>query len=261
MKNRFGARRLAFVLAFFASVAFSPAATAAPPQRISYQGSLSSAGNPVNGATSVTFRLYNVPTGGAALWTEAQSVNVVNGLFSVALGGTTTFASANLAFDVPYFLGITVGVDAEMTPRPPLTSAPYALRAQTAEGLTAVRIVPNAGNPSLIGGASINAISTAVAATISGGGGSGLAGAPPNDTGLNLSANQINGAASAAVIAGGSGNQITHNGTAQPVFGTISGGQGQFKLCLLRHNRRWTSECCRTIRLQYFWRHGGWRIW
>lgn len=227
MMNRFGARRLAFVLAFFASVAFPPAATAAPPQTVNYQGSLSSAGNPVNGATSVTFRLYDVSTGGAALWTETQSVNVVNGLFSVSLGSTTTFASANLAFDVPYFLGITVGADAEMAPRPPLTSAPYALRAQTAEGLTALRIIPNAGNTTLIGGAASNTIATARSAVIGGGGGSGLAGSPGGDaTVVSLSPNQISGAASGAVIAGGSGNLVTHNGTASPVFGTIGGGQG-----------------------------------
>jgi hypothetical protein len=177
--------------------------------------------------TSVTFRLYNVSTGGAALWTETQSLNVVNGLFSTQLGATTTFASAGVAFDVPYFLGITVGTDAEMSPRPPLTSAPYALRAQTAEGLTDLRIVANAGNSTLIGGAAGNAIATARSAVIGGGGGSGLAGSPGGDaTVVNLSPNQIIGSANGAVIAGGGGNVITHNGTASPVFGTIGGGQG-----------------------------------
>jgi hypothetical protein len=223
MMNPFGARRLAFVLAFFATVAFPPAATAAPPQTINYQGSLSSAGNPVNGATSVTFRLYDVSTGGAALWTEAQSVNVVNGLFSVALGATTTFASANLAFDVPYFLGIAVGADIEMTPRPPLTSAPYALRAQTAEGLTALRIVPNAGNSSLIGGATNNTAATASASVISGGGGSGAVVGGPEA--VNYSANSISGAAHASVISGGTGNLIEYNANAKPVFASIVGGQ------------------------------------
>jgi hypothetical protein len=128
---------------------------------------------------------------------------------------------------VPYFLGIVVGMDPEMSPRPALTSVPYALRAQTAEGLTAMRIVPNAGNPSLIGGASTNTIPTALSAVVGGGGGNGgLVGAPAPDNNVPYGPNVINGAANATVIAGGNRNQIIHNGTTQPVFATIGGGDG-----------------------------------
>ncbi len=39
----------------------------------------------------------------------------------------------NLAFDVPYYLGVTVGTDGEMTPRHALSSSAYAFRAQNAD--------------------------------------------------------------------------------------------------------------------------------
>ena len=225
MNNQSGVRRAIFLMFFLFGIGSQSPAIAVPPQTVNYQGVLSSAGAPVNGTASVIFRLYNVASGGTALWSETQMLNVVGGLFSAPLGSVTTFASAGLQFDVPYFLGITVGMDAEMTPRPALTSAPYALRAGVAEGLTSLRIVANAGNASLIGGAAVNGIATATSAVIGGGGGSGLAGAPTPDNGVALSANVISGAANGAVIAGGSGNQIIRNNTAQPVFAAIGGGE------------------------------------
>lgn len=83
-------------------------------------------GQPVDdGAYALTFKLYTAPTGGTALWTETQdSVNLVGGLYSVALG-TVTPLTPN--FDVPYWLGVTVGTGVEMQPRLALTAAPYAL--------------------------------------------------------------------------------------------------------------------------------------
>lgn len=232
MMKPIGVRRAVFVLAFVVGFACQQAALAAPPQTINYQGTLSSAGTPVNGATSVTFRLYNVAMGGAALWSEAQSVSVVNGLFSVPLGNVSTFASAGLAFDVPYFLGITVGADAEMTPRPALTSAPYALRASVAEALPALRVKADVSYPGLIGGASVNTIPAALSSVIGGGGGNGgLAGAPSPDNNVPYGPNVISGIANAAVIAGGSNNRIIYNDNgpmlqSRPVFATIGGGEG-----------------------------------
>ncbi|MEO0228291.1 MAG: hypothetical protein ABIL70_09615 [candidate division WOR-3 bacterium] len=52
------------------------------------------------------------------MWTETQNVTAIN-----------------LAFNVPYYLGIRVGTDEEMTPRIPLTSVGYAYRAQTVESI------------------------------------------------------------------------------------------------------------------------------
>ena len=104
------------------------------PQRVNYQGYLVDAGGqPVNTTLAMTFNLYKVASGGSALWTETQpAVAVAKGVYSVALGTVTPIG---LPFDAPYYLGVMVGTDAEMTPRQPLGSAPYARRALQTDGL------------------------------------------------------------------------------------------------------------------------------
>jgi cysteine-rich repeat protein len=97
------------------------------PQVISYQGYLTNgSGTPINAMVQVTFSLYAAATGGPAVWTEQQTLQVSGGVFNALLGTVTPIA---LPFNVPYFLGVKVGADAEMTPRPPVTSVPFALRA------------------------------------------------------------------------------------------------------------------------------------
>ncbi|MCK5640380.1 MAG: hypothetical protein KAJ19_06270 [Gammaproteobacteria bacterium] len=97
--------------------------TSNPGTGINYQGMLTdSGGNPLDGTYEMTFRLYEVPSGGTALDTDTHSVEVENGLFNTEID-----------FDQSYFdgralwLGITVGADAEMTPRQELRPVPYAL--------------------------------------------------------------------------------------------------------------------------------------
>ena len=100
---------------------------AAVPQKINYQGYLTdSTGTPVNGTVSMVFSIYDVPTGGASLWSEIRSVEVSGGIYSVTLGEVIAL---NLPFDKPYYLGVKVGADSEMVPRVALTSTPYAIRA------------------------------------------------------------------------------------------------------------------------------------
>jgi hypothetical protein len=81
---------------------------------------------------TITFRIYEAASGGTALWTEVQDVTVNRGLYSVRLGESTAL---NLAFDVPYYLGVKVGADAEMIPRLELGSVGYAFRAKTVESV------------------------------------------------------------------------------------------------------------------------------
>ncbi len=78
-----------------------------------------------DGAYSMTFRLYTTDAGGSALWTETQSsVDINGGVYSVTLGTVTPLT---VAFDVTYYLGVTVASGTELTPRARLTSSPYAL--------------------------------------------------------------------------------------------------------------------------------------
>jgi hypothetical protein len=119
---------------------------------MNYQGYLTDgSGRPVNGAFAMTFSLYDVESGGSALWTEAhQNVTVTNGVYGVVLGGgNPTPVPIALPFDQPYYLGVTVGPDSEMTPRLALASAGYALRAAEADhaaGASGVSIPNGAGN-------------------------------------------------------------------------------------------------------------------
>ncbi len=119
----------ALVMVFWTS-----AAMATVPRTLSYQGLLKDAGGTVvpNGDYGITFRIYDLPAGGASLWTETQSVHVEDGVFSATLG---TAVPLNLLFDVPYWISIQVLSDPEL-PRVALTAAPYALRAVVADGVS-----------------------------------------------------------------------------------------------------------------------------
>ncbi|MGH8004493.1 MAG: hypothetical protein ACRECJ_07200, partial [Limisphaerales bacterium] len=88
------------------------------PKLINFQGILrDGSGNPVADASySVTFTIYNAPTGGTNLWTETQSVSTTGGLFAVFLGSSnpvpdSVFQSSDR------WLGIAVSPDAEMPQR------------------------------------------------------------------------------------------------------------------------------------------------
>jgi len=96
------------------------------PQTFNIHGKLTdSSGSPLNGEYSMTFKIYNVPSLGSALYTTTKTVSCDSeGIYSVVLD------NVDLPFNVQYYLGISVGGDSEMTPRIVLTSTPYAFRAQ-----------------------------------------------------------------------------------------------------------------------------------
>ena len=98
---------------------------------LSYQGYLTDAsGEPLTGGVDITFRLYDAPSGGAALWTEAHTnvnaVPVEDGLFNVMLGSLTPISSTVWSSGASY-LGVQVGDDAEMAPREVVGNVPTAL--------------------------------------------------------------------------------------------------------------------------------------
>lgn len=152
-------RHLYAVLAILLSAAM---ATAEVPQVISYQGRLlDSGGNPVtDGPQLMQFIIYDAPAGGTALWTSGfHSTSVEDGLFSVLLGASPhpplphdLFGGDFFSPDTARWLGITVGVDPEITPRTKFTAQAYAyqsLRADTAEAAWSV-IGQNIGTSNLI---------------------------------------------------------------------------------------------------------------
>ena len=94
---------------------------------ISMQGTIrNSSGAAVSDGTySLTFKLYTSESGGSPVWTETQdNIKVVGGVYSAILGEVNPL---NAAFNVPYYVGMSVDGGAELNPRFRLTSAPYAL--------------------------------------------------------------------------------------------------------------------------------------
>lgn len=104
------------------------------PSILHYQARLlDSGGSPLSAASlSVTFTLYDAPTGGSVLYTETQSLDVTGGLLSAQIGASTPLNTALFDSSSERWLGITVGADSEMSPRTRMTSVAYALRAASA---------------------------------------------------------------------------------------------------------------------------------
>jgi len=104
------------------------------PHLINYQGRLSeSGGNPLTGAYSITFTLFDDETGGSPLWTETQlSVSVSNGLFSVLLGSVTALSASIFEDNAQVHLGVSINGGSEMSPRQRIVSVAYALVAGAA---------------------------------------------------------------------------------------------------------------------------------
>lgn len=137
----------ASVFAVFTVFALSAPAFAATGinQELNYQGTLKdAAGNTVaDGSYDMVFKLYTASSGGSPIWTgtytaaNGNAVTVTKGLFTVLLGSGTgnSLSGVNFNQDTLY-LGITVGTDAEMTPRLRVGSAAYAFNAGAVNGLS-----------------------------------------------------------------------------------------------------------------------------
>jgi hypothetical protein len=128
------------------------------PSMINYQGNVrNAAGVPIGAGTpvnrTVTFRFYKSPTSVLAadrLWSESQTVTILDGNFNVLIGnGTPVGGEANavtpfanvFSQSTSVYLGITVDdgnsgtVDAEISPRQQLVSGAFAFRATVAESV------------------------------------------------------------------------------------------------------------------------------
>lgn len=108
-----------------------PAGEASSPSQVSgnvmnyipVQGRLTdSSGLPLNGDFSITFRLYDAFSGGAALCLDTNLVNVVNGLFNSEIWGNCQ----DSILGQQLYLSIQVAGDGEMDPRQPIHAVPYA---------------------------------------------------------------------------------------------------------------------------------------
>lgn len=106
-----------------------------PDKTIGYQGRLTdSAGNPINGNVSITFRLWtcaSCTTSVDKIFEKTETINVVNGLFNYEIGSAVVDAY-NLdglepaQFARPLWLELVVAGQT-LTPRQKLLGAPYAM--------------------------------------------------------------------------------------------------------------------------------------
>lgn len=225
---------------------------AAPGPGFTYQGQLKSSGSPVNDTCLFGFGLWDSSSGGGQLGvTQTVTTTVTNGLFTVTLNEAAEFGGSAFSGNTARYLGIGVkcGSESSLTNlgRQALTAAPYALYARNNWGLNgnstsvsnilgttnnmtltlavsntaALRLVPNATSPNIIGGYSGNGVSSSLSggATIAGGGASGF----PNIVGYSYGTisggyNNTAGGGVAATVGGGRSNMASGN------YATVSGG-------------------------------------
>ena len=85
---------------------------------------LAKAGAPIpDGKHILILALYATKTGAVVLYSKEDTVTTASGYFSTLLDSIP----ASLTFNEPMYLGISVDGSTELTPRSPLTAAPYAL--------------------------------------------------------------------------------------------------------------------------------------
>ncbi|MCX7956117.1 MAG: site-specific integrase, partial [Patescibacteria group bacterium] len=132
------------------SFAYPPSPNIRAGRILSFQGRLTDTlSNPITTATNVTFKLYNVPTGGTALYT-AGACSITpdqDGIFNVLIGGSgysptppqqvcgTEIPASIFTENANVYLGITIASDNEMTPRQQIANVGYAINAETLQGL------------------------------------------------------------------------------------------------------------------------------
>jgi hypothetical protein len=115
------------------------AVAALVPQKFNDQGRLFDATGttPVTGMHTMKFAIYSVANGGTAAWSQTLQVMFDSGYYSVDLDGSATSTQPfppTLWSGAELYMGITIDTDAELSPRQPIDSIPYALVAQNAIG-------------------------------------------------------------------------------------------------------------------------------
>jgi hypothetical protein len=150
VRRRISATQVLVAVAFVLSatnaitVYSAPTRTVSVPSGVGFEGYLLNPtnGQPLDGQHDLTFRLYDVFSGGSPLagWSTNvyNDVEVEEGFYSVLLTGLPV---ANFTGD--RWLGVTVDGGTEITPRTRIASVPFALNAQSAAsvpwaGITAV---------------------------------------------------------------------------------------------------------------------------
>jgi len=118
------------------AMGLSPSVSASGvPLTVTNQGRLFDANDqPIEGPLSVLFSIYDSPTATTAIWTEEHTITFDQGYYSVSLGTVVPFDTKTIFDGSLRYFGVTVGSDAEMTPRSTIQSVPYAILAGDVNG-------------------------------------------------------------------------------------------------------------------------------
>lgn len=111
-----------------------PAVSLAIPSTLSTQGRLlDSVGGPVEGASNLTFSIYDdADATNPALWDETVTVALSGGYYQVTLGLQNPLTASLFHTDGTLYLGIAMDGDPELQPRQALLPTAYAVVSDTA---------------------------------------------------------------------------------------------------------------------------------
>lgn len=170
---------------------------------------------------AVTFRLYSVPVGGLPLFEEVHDVAVQNGLLFAEIGSLASFAPSLLAPYPEVFLGIEIEGE-ELQPRQRLGTAPFALRAATADDVPGADITPHSVDA--IGGISVGGY-------LGQWGGAGITVYRPIDGNLSLKLGTAGAGSAGANVSfyQGGNHRGTVDADASGLFWNLNGGRMQFR--------------------------------
>ena len=139
---------LAISFLFIYALSIAKAATGINKQ-LTYYGVLTNTSGDLvdDGSYDMVLRIYDISSGGTALWTgthtaaNGNAVAVKNGNFVVLLGsGTGNTMTLDFTSDT-YYVGITVGTDSEMTPRQRIGTAAQAFNSDTLDGIDSLSFI------------------------------------------------------------------------------------------------------------------------
>lgn len=120
-------KRLSAVVLFALGLLFTPVASSAfTLTPVPYSGQLTDGGVPVNGTRYFTLRLYDAPSGGTIVFTQAESLQVIDGIYHTQLQTVETVWNG-----ADRWLGVSVNGGAELTPRQKIGWVPYAVHTLT----------------------------------------------------------------------------------------------------------------------------------
>ncbi|HKX84312.1 MAG TPA: hypothetical protein VJL58_08835 [Pyrinomonadaceae bacterium] len=138
-----------FVFCFFSTGAFSQSTA------FTYQGSLTQAGSPANGAFDFKFRLYDSQSGGNQAGGDVllEDVSVVSGVFSVSLSFGNQFPAGGTRWlEIEVRPGASTGSYSLLSPRHQITSSPFAVQTIRAQFADTANNAANATNAANLGG-------------------------------------------------------------------------------------------------------------